>query len=184
MRTESCLLAIVFAALVSGVSPSSVDAQTASYHLHDEASTTAGLLQVTTAGPNSAPAAFQTIDLRNQTNLEYVIREFDTPAGVPGATGTIPGGSPLSFTLWMRTTAAVGTFFPRVRVKLNNAAGTLLCEATGASGLTTTLSPIVLSCNTSATVVMTGSDRLYVWAGVRVGVTAGKKLVRGEVAVE
>jgi YD repeat-containing protein len=170
------------ALLAFGITPA--QAQQATYHLHNETSSTAGRLQLKPTGPDTASAPLQTIDLRNQTGVEFVIKEFDTQGGVPGITGTIPAGSTLSFTLWMKRTGTAGTFYPRVRVKLNSGSGTQLCEANTTTALTATLTAFALSCPTSSTLLVSSTDRFYLWAGVRVGTTAGNQSARGELDVE
>jgi hypothetical protein len=92
-------------------------AQTATYRLHREASTTTGLFQLKTAAPDAASLALQSANLRNVAAGEYVIKEFDTQAGVPGATGSIPAGSTITFGVWMRKSTTGGTLFPRAKLR-------------------------------------------------------------------
>lgn len=143
-------------------------AQTATYRLHREASTTANLFQLQPANPDAALLAIQTANLKNVAAGEYVIKQFDTQSGVPNAAGTIPAGSTITFALWMRKTASSGTIFPRAKLNLNSAAGTLLGTATGATALTTTLTKYTFSTTTSAAITMTASDRFFVWVGANV----------------
>src|SRR5437588_7904043 len=112
-------------------------AQTATYHLHNAASTIPGstFKQLSTSNP-SAPTIALSTSLKGKAAGEYVIQEFETQSGVPNAGGVIPSGSSLNFNLWMRKTASVGTVFPRAKIRLNNATGTLLCTATGTIALT------------------------------------------------
>ena len=145
-------------------------AQTATYRLHREASTTTNLFQLKTANPDAAVLAIQSVNLKNLAAGEYVIKQFDTQSGVPNAVGTIPSGSTITFELWMRKTANGGTMFPRAKLHLNSAAGTLLGTATGATALTSTLTKYTFSTTTSANVVMTASDRFYLWVGVNLTV--------------
>ena len=98
-------------------------AQTATYHLHREASTTANLFQLKTNGPDAASFAIQSTNLKNKPVGEYLIKAFDTQNGVPGATGTITAGSTVTFTLWLRRTGSAGTMFPRLKLNLNSAGG-------------------------------------------------------------
>ncbi len=136
------------------------------YHLHNDASSTAGLSQLKTAGPDQAAVALQTANLRSTANGEKLVKAFDTQAGVPGVVGAIPSGATLTFRMWMRKTANVGTMFPRARVRLNNSTGTTLCTATGTTAVTTTLTLYTISCTTTANIALTAATRLYVWAGV------------------
>ena len=119
--------------------PQISQAQTATYHLHKEASTSSGLDQLKTAGPDAASFALQTANLNGSAAGEKLVKEFDTQAGVPNAAGVIPSGSTLTFSLWMKKTANLGAMVPRAKVKLNTTSGTSFCTATGATALTTTL---------------------------------------------
>jgi len=145
-------------------------AQTATYRLHREASTTTNLFQLKPVNPDAAVLAIQSVNLKNLAAGEYVIKQFDTQSGVPNVAGTIPSGSTITFELWLRKTASGGTMFPRAKLHLNSAAGTLLGTATGATALTSTLTKYTFSTTTSANVVMTASDRFYVWVGVNLTV--------------
>jgi YD repeat-containing protein len=158
----------------------------ASYYLHSETSSTTGLFQLKPSGVDAASLAVQTVDLRGTSGGEFVIKEFDTQANVPNLAGAIPRGVTLSFTLWMKSTAAFGTLQPRARVRLNNASGALLCEATGASGITTTIAQYTLSCTIGSQVILTNTDRIYVWVGVNVPTSGlpGNHSVKGELDIE
>ena len=156
------------------------------YRLHRETSSTSGLFQLKTNSPDAAALALQTVDLKGTSGGEFLIKEFDTQVNVPSLAGAIARGLTVSFTLYMRSTAAFGTLQPRARVRWNSAAGPLLCEATSASGLTTSVTAYTLSCTTSAQVAIASSDRLYVWVGVNVPSTGlpGNHTVKGELDIE
>src|SRR5882762_1736756 len=171
------LLMLLGAFSVSGV------AQTATYHLHREASAiTAADDKLLTAGPDAASLAITTA-LTGKAAGEYLIKEFETQTGVPATAGAIPSGSTLTFNLWMRKTANVGTVFPRAKIRLNNASGTLFCTATGTTALTTTVTQLTFSCTTSANITMTASDRSYLWVGVNLTATSSTAF-SGELDVE
>src|SRR5215213_8973051 len=153
-----CLLSILGFAITA-------HAQSATYHLHKEASTTANLFQLKTAGPDGTSLALQTANLKNAATGEYLIKAFDTQSGVPNASGLIPAGSTVTFNVWMKKTASQGTMFPRVKLSLNSAAGTSLCVITGTTALTTTLTKYTLTATTASNLTLTTSDRFYVWAG-------------------
>jgi YD repeat-containing protein len=144
----------------------SAQAQTASYHLHKEASATTGLFQLKTAGPDGTSLALPSANLKGVAAGEYLIKAFDTPSGVPNTSGTIPVGSNISFTLWMRKTTTGGTIYPRAKLRLNSATGTLLGTATSATALTSTLTKYTFTATTSASITMSATDRFYVWVGV------------------
>ncbi|MDT5268361.1 MAG: hypothetical protein QOH49_547 [Acidobacteriota bacterium] len=144
----------------------SAQAQTDTYHLHKEASATTGLFQLKTAAPDGTSLASQSAALRNVAAGDYLIKAFDTQAGVPGAAGTIPAGSTITFSLWMKKSTTSGTMFPRAILRLNTAAGTLLATGTGTTALTSTLAKYTFSATTASNISMTAADRFYVWVGV------------------
>src|SRR6266542_1941154 len=115
------------------------NAQTATYHLHKEASATSGLFQLKTAGPDGTSLSVPSQNLKNLAVGEYLIKAFDTQSLVPNTSGVIPAGSTITFTLWMNKTSTSGVIFPRAKLRLNNISGTLFCTATGSTALTTTL---------------------------------------------
>ena len=158
-------------------------AQTATYRLHRETSTTANLFQLKTANPDAASLAIQTVNLKSVATGEYIIKAFDTQAGVPNASGVIPAGSTVTFTLWMVKTASAGTMFPRVKLNVNSAAGASICTVTGTTALTTTLTKYTLTGTVPTTVSMTTSDRFYLWVGVNLTATSSVNN-KGELDVE
>jgi hypothetical protein len=173
------LLLLIF---LLGLSKAGV-AQTATYHLHKETSAiTAGNDKLLQVGPDGASAALTTT-LTAKAAGEYLIKEFETQTGDPNTAGVIPSGSTLTFNLFMRKTANVGTVFPRAKVRLNNAAGTLLCTATGTTALTTTVKAQAISCTTTADIAMAATDRFYLWVGVNLTVTSTSAF-NGELDIE
>lgn len=166
-------------------SSNSLSQSTATYHLHQETSATGGLFQLKTAAPDTASVAVQSADLKNQPTGEYLIKAFDTAAGVPNMSGTIAASSTVSFTLWMKKTANFGTMVPRAKVYLNSSSGPLLCTATGGSTLSHgSVDSYALNCTTGAAISMSSSDRIYLWVGVNMTAGPGNKTVRAELDVE
>ena len=146
--------------------------QTATYHLHNEASTiNTSFKKLLTAGPDAA-ATTATVSLKSKAAGEYLIKEFETQTNDPNSPGVIPSGSTLSFTIWMRKTANVGTLFARAKIRLNNSTGTLFCTATGSTALTTTVASQTFACLTSADISMAATDRFYLWVGVNLTATS------------
>jgi YD repeat-containing protein len=177
----SCLKAL--AALGILMAAIGVPAQTATYHLHNEASTiNTSFKKLLTTGPDAA-ATTATVALKGKTAGEYVIKEFETQTSVPNIAGVIPSGSTVSFTSWMRKTANVGTVFARAKVRLNGATGTLFCTATGSNALTTTVASQSLSCITTADISMAATDRFYLWVGVNLTATSSTTF-NGELDLE
>src|SRR6478672_558265 len=157
--------------------------QTATYHLHKETSAVnSSFDKLLTAGPDASSIALTTA-LAGKAAGEYKIKEFETQTGVPNGSGIIRAGSTLNFSLWMRKTANVGTVFPRARIQLNSASGTLLCTATGSTALTTTVTKQALNCTTSADISMTTTDRYYLWVGVNLTGTSSNTF-NGELDLE
>ena len=110
------------------------------------------------------------------------MKAFATDSGVPGAAGSIPSGTPITFALYLRKTTGNGVMYPRVRAKLNSDTGALLCQATGTMPLTSTLTRYALSCTTGA-LTLTSSDRIHLWVGVNVTAAPGGN-TRGELSIE
>jgi YD repeat-containing protein len=157
---------ILFTSILMSALALGVRAQTVTYRLHKEASTTTGLFQLKAANPDGTSLAIQSANLKGVAAGEYLVKAFDTQAGVPGAAGTIPAGSTISFSLWMRKTTTGGTLLPRAKLRLNNATGALFGAATGATALTSTLAKYTFTTTTTANVTLTAADRFYVWVGV------------------
>ena len=145
--------------------------QNATYRLHREASTTANQFQLKTANPDAAILAIQSANLKSVATGEYIIKAFDTQAGVPNAAGVITAGSTVTFNLWMLKTASAGTMFPRVKLNLNSAAGASIITVTGTTALTTTLTKYTLTGTVPSNVTMSASDRFYLWVGVNLTAT-------------
>src|SRR4029077_20357974 len=158
-------------------------AQTATYHLHKEASAIkAADDKLLAAGPDGTSLAITTT-LTSKAAGEYLIKEFETQTGDPNTAGVIPSGSTLTFNVFMRKTANVGTVFPRAKIRLNNATGTLFCTATGATALTTTVKQNAISCTTTANITMAATDRFYLWVGVNLTATSATAF-NGELDIE
>jgi hypothetical protein len=151
------------------------------YHLHKEASDINRLLRLRAATPDSAVTTLQSGNIGNSTG-EVAIKAFATDPGVPGGTGSIPNGTPITFALYLRKTTANGVIYPRVRARLNSDTGALLCQTTGTTPLTSTVTRYALSCTTGA-ITLTNSDRIYLWVGVNVTSIPGGN-TRGEVSIE
>ena len=172
--------AIILALALEGY----VNGQTATYHLHKEASSTSGLDQLKTAGPDAATVALTSVNLKSLATGEYIVKAFDTQSGVPNASGVIPAASTVTFTLWMSKTANVGTMFPRAKLNLNSATGTSLCTSTGASALTTTLTKYTLTCTTASNITVATTDRFYLWVGINLTAGNSSSTFQGSVNIE
>jgi YD repeat-containing protein len=167
--------------------PRESTAQT-TYHLHKEVSSGA-TLQMKTTNPDAASAAFQSGDFKNQNPSAGAIQAFTTAVGDPASPGTIPSGAVVSFAVWMKKTANWGTFYPRFWLYLNNydfngLGGTVLCQATGASAITTSLVKYSISCTTASAIPMVSTDRWFVAVGINMTAGPGNHSVKIEVDVE
>src|SRR5881396_53592 len=124
---------VVAFAICAALIPERAHAQSITYHLHKEASNTVGLFQLKEAPPDAGAVTIASIDLKKQPLNEYLVKAFDTQAGVPGTAGTIAAGSSVSVSVWMNKSANAAAMYPRVKVNLNSASGPALCNATGAN---------------------------------------------------
>jgi YD repeat-containing protein len=183
LRTKFISLVIFLLLLMC---PRFIQAQTATYYLHKEAAS-GSLLQLKTAAPDAAASAFLSAELRNQPNGDYLIRAFETATNVPNAPGVIPAFTPIRFKLWMRKTDPVGSMQARVKLHLNNAAGTMIMNCSGIDAafgpLTTSVTDYVFTCFTPSEVTMLATDRFYLWVGVTVS-GVGNNRVKAELSVE
>src|SRR5215470_18499006 len=118
-------------------------AQTATYHLHAEASAiTQGDLQLKSAGPDAAASALLSTDLSTFSgNGNPVIAIFETQSGVPGQAGTIASGSTVTFKIWMRVTGSSGTIYPALELDY----GTGAWLVNGTTALTNTLTQYTIT---------------------------------------
>ncbi len=175
---------LLFGSLFVSICSPQAFAQTVTYHLHEESSSTGGLAQLAVSGPDAATASLQSADLKGAPAGEYLIQAFDSQLGDPGASGTIASGTTINFTLYMRKTSSLGTMTPRAKLLLNSAVGTQFCTATGATALTTTVTKISLSCKTSATTTIASSDRFYLWVGVNLTAISSSNTFKVELDIE
>ncbi len=175
----------VVATIIVALAPTVAVAQTTTYHLHSEASAVNPIyLQLKTAGPDPASVAYQSGDLKGMAPHSSAMRIFETQTGVPALAGVIPSGSTITFTLWMKKTAAFGTIYPQASMKLNDASGAFFCQATGTSALGTTLTAYEIACNTGSTINMVTTDRLWLAAGYSMTAGPGNKSVKVELDIE
>jgi RHS repeat-associated protein len=182
MRTKCLALQIAISVLLLSILATG---QTATYHLHKEASTINTTFdKLLTAGPDAKSISLSSSSLTNKAAGEYVIKEFETQTGVPNASGVIPAGSTMTFAMWMSKSQNAGTVLPEVRLGLNSATGTSLCSVIGNTGLTTTVSKITLTCTTSAAVTLTSTDRFYLWVGIDLTQTSGSNNFSGGLSIE
>ena len=159
-------------------------ALTATYHLHKERSDTREILQLKTSGPDARIKYLRSAELKNQQPGEYFIKGFITPTGEPVFSGTIPAGTNIAFSLWMKKTAEFSSMLPIVKLFLNNASGAQLCSVQGSVPLTATLYKYTFSCTTATDIAATSQDRLYLWVGMNMTIGPGANRVKAELDIE
>lgn len=156
--------------------------QTATYHLHKQASSTAGLFQLTTSNPSTSSATLFSGPLL--PSGDTYVAGFNTQSGVPNVSGVIPANSTVTFSLWMRQTIATATpVYAKAGLYLNSRGGTFVCDATASSSLTTTVAQYTFSCANAASVQMATSDQFYLWVGVTQPENVSPS-IKGELDVE
>ena len=171
--------------LVAMAAPAHAQTQT-SYYLRSEDSAIWPLRQLNISGAGSTTVALQTVDLKNQPPGSAVMQSFYTEANVPNLVGTIPSGTTISVTLWMKKTANFGVVYPQASVGLNWSNQVQLCQATGQPNQTpsqvisTVLTAITISCQTSGAISITETDRVYVKAGYQMTTGPGNKSMKVE----
>jgi YD repeat-containing protein len=158
------------------VASTEAQAQTATYHLHGDS----GVFQIKTQDPSATITAVQSAELKGLTG-EFLVQDFPTSGFEPNGTGTIPAGSTVTYTLWMKKTATAGVMFPRAKLFLNSATGALFCTVTGTTALTTTLTEYTLTCTTTAPIVMISPKQFYLWVGVNITTGSGNTRVKAEI---
>ena len=171
-------------ALLLVLLPAVAFGQGTTYHLHKENSNSGGgVLQLKAAGPDAA-ATTLSLDLKKRPIGAYPIKDFDTAPGSPNLSGVIPAGGVASMVLWMRKTANAGVIYPRATLTLNAATGAALCEATGTTPLTTTLTPATLTCAIAVNVPMATSDRFFLRVAALVTTAPGNAALKAELEIE
>ena len=167
---------VIAALLLVGWLPRSSQAQTVQYHLHKEAvPDRAGLIQLKTAGPDAAVFALLSPDWKNNPATIAILGQFATVAGVPGTAGTIPSGTVVSASVYMKKSTSFGTVFPYVDFKKwdGNVTTTDLCNVMGGTAITTTLVKYTVTCTMPAAVTFVSTDRFSVDVGMKLTTLPG-----------
>ena len=136
-------------------------AQTTTYHLHAASAQDPVYRELSTVGPAPAGTAIQTANLKGQvTGGSMAV--FETDAGT-GLGGTIPSGSTVTFSVWMKKTATYGVFDATGTLQLNGA--TTVCSATSQTAISTTSQAIAFSCSLGTGISQLTTDLLRVYVG-------------------
>ena len=173
--------------------PCNVLAQSSTtYYLHGENGSNYGTFALETTPPDMATVVRQTMDFKKSNGplLNVLMGGWSTLVGVPGRAGTIPWGSIVTFTLWMRKTSSYGIVFPYASLAtvesldVNLQPKAFICNATGGTALDTTLRPYTFSCISTEAVVMDTIDRLVLLAGYSLTLAPGNKSMKVELDFE
>ncbi len=158
--------------------PNFTSAQTTTYHLHNGDSGDSCCRSMTTSGPTPTGTALQTIDLKNATSGASPWA-FQTPSAT-GLGGTIPSGSVVSFSIWMRKTAAWGVIRPQATLQLNGT--TQICSAVGGGEIVQSPSaPLTFQCaSLAASNPQATTDKLRLWVGYSFSTLPGNHSVKVE----
>jgi YD repeat-containing protein len=172
-RATTGNLVVTVAGLTSNIFSFTVPpvlAAASTYYLFEDGSNSpeGGWLLGTFFFSNPLGILSNTVDVTGKPIGEYQITAFATNTGVPNATGTIPSGSTVSFSLFMSKSGTTGTFFPRAKLYLDSPSGTLLCTATGTTALPANFidARMNFSCQTTSDVTIGPNDTFDLWVGV------------------
>ncbi|HET7699053.1 MAG TPA: IPT/TIG domain-containing protein [Vicinamibacterales bacterium] len=189
MLARISALALAFVGLL----PYAAEAQaTVTYRLHNEASTINAAKQLKAAPPDVAAVVRRSPDLKgSSSNWFLVLDYFETQAGVPNLSGTIPANSVVTFSVWLRKTTVEGIFHPTAVLHFNQYWGPVLglCGAgqgpdTTLPKLTTTFTRYTFSCTIPTDRAMASSDRFYAEIGAWVDSAPARKSVQVELGIE
>ncbi len=148
------------------------------FYLTPDSSTTPGLRQLRTWRSPFVITSYTSTDLINQDTGDYLVQAFDTAAGVPNSSDTWQSILPAFVLVYMKQTAGTtGTLFPKVKLFLNGPSGTPICTATGSTALTTSQTLYHLSCTPTPDLIVSPSDRYYLWVGVNSTVTPSSSTI-------
>lgn len=184
------LFAPAFVALTV-VGPGMATAQNTTWHFHAEASELEPTYrQMTEAGPDATATTIQSVNLRKLSARQNVqIATFQSQFDA-STIGVLPAGSVVTFTLWMRATAAEGVQYPFIEVSRTwaDTPKMVFCRAGAPLSptpppLTTTFTAYALSCTTTQDVSFESWDRLVVWVYAYIA-TVSTRHVYAELNVE
>lgn len=187
------LLPLALILLFTTISPHTALGQgTVTYRLHNEASAINAARQLKIANPDVAAVVRRSTDLKGSSaNWFLPLEYFETQTGVPGVGGTIPAGSVVTFSIWLRKTTAEGTFHPTATVHFNQYWGSVpgLCGAgvgpvSPLPKLTTTFTKYTFTCTLDTARTMSAADRFFVQVGAWVEAAPAHKSVQIELGLE
>jgi len=172
--------------------PDACTATSTTYYLHVEDGSNYGTFALEATPPDTATVVLQSIDFRRNKGplLNVLSGVWSTLVGVPSCAGTIPAGSVVTFSFWMRKTSSYGIVFPYASLAtvesldVNLQPKAFICSATGGTALDTTLRAYTFSCISTETVVMDSTDRLLLFAGYSITLMPGNTSMKVELDFE
>src|SRR5688572_32448520 len=136
---------------------------TTTYYLHKETVAPWAMPTLRTASPDQGSSFAQSPNYRNSAS-GYLDPVWKTFRSVPPSTpGTLLAGSTLTFTVWMKKSAAWGTVYPYLKLWTydNNdvLGGNLIpvCAVTGNSALDTSITKYIITCSTPTSIPVTAT---------------------------
>jgi hypothetical protein len=170
--------------------PSVAEAQT-TYHLHNEPTPPWSIRALTTANPDVAFTFVESGNYKNYANNTLNMQWTSFRSVAPSQAGTIPSGSTVSFSIWMKKTASWGQLYPYFKVWSYDNGDPLtgsmitLCSVQGGSQISdTTFTQMNLNCQTSASINQTSTRAYKLEIGTYVGVGPGNHNVAVRVYYE
>jgi hypothetical protein len=175
----------------AGVTPAG--AQTSyTYHLHDEQTISYDGRDLRAEGPDRRSTVLATAVTPTMVGTTTTMRIFQLPPGEPALGTTMPAGSRVTFTLWMRINEDRGVVFPAAAATNMYPGGwsgstgpyQSYCSTWSTSRLTTTLAPYTFYCDIPAAVAIDPTDRFTLWVAFATQSYTPAKGKRGGMSVE
>jgi hypothetical protein len=162
------------------------------YHLHDEQTISYDGRDLRAEGPDRGSTALATAVTQTMVGTTTTMRIFQLPPGEPAVGPTMPAGSTVTFTLWMRITEARGVVFPAAAATNMYPGGwsgstgpyQSYCSTWTPTPLTTALTPYTFSCTIPAAVPIDPTDRFTLWVAFATQSYTPAKGKRGGMSVE
>jgi hypothetical protein len=181
MHRRNVLIAALFLAVAV---PDVLHAQTLTLHFHKEKDSGGNTYLLRTAAPDAAAFAIATADLKNTSYTYPGVGAFSTESSSMN-NGVIPANATFSISVWMKKSAAVGTVFPRLDLRVDVPGQELsVCVSNGSTALTTTLTQYTLSCSTSSAITVLSSTKFNVYVDGYFSVLPGNHSLTLELDVE
>ena len=134
------------------------------YHLHQEPGWYSGTDLLSAAAPDAPSTFVQSADLKGQNAGSLALKTFTTSSGVAGI---IPTSTTITFSVWMKETAAISGIVPNFTLSYVGQGGYILtiCSASGTTTLSTTLTKYQLTCSVPNAVSLTSTNPFWLYVG-------------------